>query len=125
MARTGHTLPTLKRLGAPASDVGSSAIRVLAFPVLSCPSAPPARFSAERNGNDAQGQLLRWNAPGLTWGGSVPDPPNPNPQPPKKMPQLRVLLSFAEAPDHALEERAQSVLDHLYVDDGLAVYPRP
>jgi len=30
------------------------------------------------------------------------------------MPQLRVLLGFASAPDHSLEERAQAVLDNLY-----------
>ncbi len=38
------------------------------------------------------------------------------------MPQLRVLLGFAAAADHALEETAQAVLEHLY---GNATYPTP
>jgi len=38
------------------------------------------------------------------------------------MPQLRVLLGFASAADHSLEETAQAVLDHFY---GNAAYPTP
>lgn len=67
------------------------------------------------DGTDAQGQPLRWDTPGLTWDGFVPQP-NP------RMPQLRVLLGFASASDHSLEETAQAVLENLY---GNAVYPTP
>ena len=59
------------------------------------------------DGADAQGQPLRWDTPGLTWNGFLP-------QPSKKMPQLRVLLGFASASDHSLEETAQAVLEGMY-----------
>lgn len=68
------------------------------------------------NGQDSQGNPLRWNS-GLTWNGNLPEP-----QTPKRMPQLRVLLGFTNAPDHSLEETAQAVLDNLY---GHAAYPSP
>jgi hypothetical protein len=61
---------------------------------------------------------LRWDTPGLTWDGNIPEPPTQ----PKKMPQLRVLLGFTNAPDHSVEETAQAVLDHLY---GNPAYPDP
>ena len=63
------------------------------------------------DGQDAQGQPLRWDSPGgLTWDGFLPTTPNP----PKKM-QLRVLLGFTNAPDHSVVERADDVIGGLYV----------
>lgn len=70
------------------------------------------------DGVDAQGQPLRWDTPGLTWDGFVP-------QPPKKMPQLRVLLNFAQASDASLQERGQSVHDSLYSSPLWTVPPNP
>ncbi len=67
------------------------------------------------NGTDAQGQPLRWNTPGLVWGGFLP-------QPNKKMPKLKVSLAFAKASDHGLEERAQAVSSNLY---GVAAFADP
>jgi hypothetical protein len=67
------------------------------------------------DGTDAQGNPLRWDS-GLTWDGLVPQPN------PKRMPQLRVLLGFASAADHSLEETAQAVIEKLY---GTAAYPTP
>lgn len=67
------------------------------------------------NGTDSQGQPLRWNTPGLVWGGTVP-------QPNKKMPKLRVSLAFAGASEHELEERAQAVSEGLY---GVAAFADP
>lgn len=74
-----------------------------------------AQIQVTWDGVDAQGQPLLWDSPGLTWDGFVP-------QSNKRMPQLRVLLGFASASDHALEETAQSVLDNLY---GNPAYPDP
>ena len=65
------------------------------------------------NGTDAQGNPLRWNQPGLTWNGLVPEPQTK----PKKMPQLRVQLGFTNAPDHSVVERTDDVLGGLYVSD--------
>jgi hypothetical protein len=76
------------------------------------------------NGTDAQGQPLRWGAQGVTWNGAAPDPP-PNPTPPKKMQPLHVLLDFAIAPDHDLEERAGAVIAKLYSTEGVAIYHTP
>lgn len=67
------------------------------------------------NGTDLQGQPLRWNQPGLVWNGDLP-------QPTTKRMQLRVLLGFADAPDHSLEELATAVLLKLY---GNPAYPSP
>ncbi|MBE2281851.1 MAG: fibronectin type III domain-containing protein [Prosthecobacter sp.] len=69
------------------------------------------------NGKDAQGNPLRWNTPGLTWNGFLPQP-----NPAKRMSQLRVLLGFASAADHSLEETATAVSMKLY---GNAAYPTP
>ena len=77
------------------------------------PSTP-----ATWDGQDSQGNPLRWNTPGLTWDGLIPQPPTQ----PKRMPQLRVLLGFTNAPDHSIEETAQAVLGNLY---GNATYPSP
>lgn len=63
------------------------------------------------NGVDAQGHPLRWNTPGLTWNGFLPETPTP----PKKMPQLRVQLGFTNAPDHSVVERADDVIGGLYL----------
>ena len=71
------------------------------------------------DGQDSQGHPLRWDTPGLTWDGNIPEP---QPQPTKRMPQLRVLLGFTNAPDHSLEETAQAVLESLF---GNAAYPSP
>jgi hypothetical protein len=67
-------------------------------------------------GTDADGQPLRWDTPGLRWDGFVPQPK------PKHMPQLRVLLGFANAPDHSLDELASAVSQKLY---GNALYDAP
>ena len=77
------------------------------------------------DGVDAQGAPLRWDTPGLTWNGFLPPNPEPNPNQKTNMPQLRVLLGFADASDHSLEATGQSVLDHLYVGEGLAAFPNP
>jgi hypothetical protein len=58
---------------------------------------------------------MRWSS-GLKWNGFVPD------STPTKMPQLRVLLNFANEPDHALEERAMAVHGGLY---GKPAFPSP
>lgn len=62
------------------------------------------------NGTNPDGTPLRWNQPGLTWNGFVPEPQTK----PKKMPQLRVQLGFSNAADHSVEERAGEVLAGLY-----------
>lgn len=67
------------------------------------------------DGKDAQGNDLLWDSGSLTWDGFLP-------QSTTRMPQLRVLLGFASASDHSLEETVQSVLDHLY---GNPKYPSP
>ncbi|MCX6856797.1 MAG: fibronectin type III domain-containing protein [Verrucomicrobia bacterium] len=59
------------------------------------------------DGNDAQGKPLRWDS-GLKWNGFLPT------NQPKAMFHLRVLLGFAAASDHSLEETATSVLSKLY-----------
>ena len=72
-----------------------------------------AKIPVTWNGVDAQGQPLRWDTPGLTWDGFVPQPTN------KKMPQLRVLLGFNRAVDHAIEELATAVLGKMYPNTAL------
>ena len=67
------------------------------------------------DGADSQGNALLWDSPNLTWNGFLPQSTN-------RMPQLRVLLGFAGASDHSIEETAQSVLDYLY---GNPAYPNP
>jgi hypothetical protein len=63
------------------------------------------------NGTNPDGTPLRWNQPGLTWNGFIPEP-----QPsPRKMPQLRVLLGFSNATDHDIIERTEDILGGLYV----------
>lgn len=76
---------------------------------------PPTK--ATWDGTDSQGNPLRWDQPGLVWGGNIPEPKNKT----KKM-QLRVNLGFANAPDHTLEETAGAVSDNLY---GKPAYPTP
>ena len=71
------------------------------------------------DGTDAQGQPLRWDTPGLTWDGFVPQPT------PRRMPQLRVLLGFTTASDASTLETGQAVHDHLYTDPLWAVPPNP
>lgn len=68
------------------------------------------------DGKDAQGNPLRWDTPGLTWNGFLPQPTA------KRMPQLRVLLSFAFGTDHLLEETAQAVHSKIYTNTA---YPTP
>ena len=68
------------------------------------------------DGTDAQGNVLRWDTPGLTWNGFLPQPS------PQRMPHLRVLLGFATAADHSLEETATAVHMKTY---GNAAYPSP
>jgi hypothetical protein len=57
-----------------------------------------AKIPLTWDGKDAQGNPLRWDTPGLTWNGFLPQPNR------KPMPQLRVLLGFASAADHSLDE---------------------
>ena len=68
------------------------------------------------DGKDAQGNPLRWDTPGLTWNGTLPQPTR------KRMPQLRVLLSFAFGSDHELESTAAAVHSKLYT---VPAYPTP
>lgn len=75
-----------------------------------------AQIPVTWDGTDAYGQPLRWDTPGLRYDGFVPQPTL------KKMPQLRVLLGFASAPDNGLDELAGAVLQKLY---GNAAYPSP
>ncbi|MEQ1751376.1 MAG: fibronectin type III domain-containing protein [Prosthecobacter sp.] len=74
-----------------------------------------AKIPVTWDGFDAQGNKLRWDS-GLTWNGFLPQPK------PKHMLQLRILLGFAAASDHSLEETATAVLSKLY---GNAAYPNP
>jgi len=76
---------------------------------------PPTK--ATWGGTDSQGNPLRWDQPGLVWGGDIPEPKNK-----RKTKQLRVNLGFANAPDHTLEEIAGAVSENLYGD---AAYPTP
>ena len=69
------------------------------------------------DGTDANGQPLRYDTPGLTWDGFLPEP-----QPAKRMPQLRVNLGFAAASDTDLDDFSEGVLLKLY---GHASYPAP
>ena len=71
------------------------------------------------DGVNAQGQPLRWDTPGLTWDGFVPQPT------PRRMPQLRVLLGFTTASDASTLETGQAVHDHLYTSPLWAVPPNP
>ena len=69
------------------------------------------------DGTDAQGQPLRWDTPGLTWDGFLPQPP-----PAKPMPLLHVNLGFATTTDTGLDDFTEGVLLKLY---GHASYPAP
>lgn len=69
------------------------------------------------DGSDAHGNPLLWDS-SLTWDGVLP-------QPAKRMPQLRVLLDFADSTEMALHERAQAVHDSLYASPLWAVPPNP
>ena len=75
-----------------------------------------AKIPVTWNGSDAQGNPLRWDS-GLTWNGFLPTTPK------KPMLQLRVLLGFAAASDHSLEETATSVLSKLYDNPAFANPP--
>jgi hypothetical protein len=66
-----------------------------------------AKIPVTFDGKDAQGKPLRWDS-GLKMDGFSTSTPT------KSMYQLRVLLGFATASDHALEETATSVLSKLY-----------
>ncbi|HBJ82916.1 MAG TPA: hypothetical protein DDZ88_03375 [Verrucomicrobiales bacterium] len=74
-----------------------------------------AKIPLTWDGTDSQGNALRWDS-GLTWDGFLPQPNR------KHMPQLRVLLGFASAADHSLEETSSSVSQKLY---GNAAYATP
>jgi hypothetical protein len=67
-----------------------------------------ASIPARWNGKDAQGNPLRWNSPNLVWNGQI------NLNPPKRMPNLRVLLGFTNAPDHDVLDTAEAVSGNLY-----------
>ena len=68
------------------------------------------------DGNDAQNKPLRWDTPGLTWDGFVPATKG------NKQMNTRVLLGFANADDHALEERVEAVIKGM---TGNAAFPSP
>lgn len=70
------------------------------------------------NGTDAQGNPLRWNSPNLTWNGLIPEP-----QPSKRMPHLRVSLSFSYDTDTNLHDRATAVSAGLFA--ATTAYPDP
>lgn len=74
-----------------------------------------AKIPITWDGVDSQNQPLRFDS-GLTWDGDLPD------STPVKMPQLRVLINFANEPDHAIEERAMAVHAGLY---GKPAFPNP
>lgn len=67
-----------------------------------------AKIPITWDGTDAQGEPLRFDTPGLTWDGFVPQPKK------KTMPQLRVLLGFTGAIDHAIEQLATTVSVKMY-----------
>ena len=69
------------------------------------------------DGTDADGQPLRWDTPGITWDGFLPEP-----QPPKRMAILRVNLGFASATDTDLDDFTEGVLLKLYSHPA---YPTP
>ncbi len=71
--------------------------------------APP---KATWDGSDSQGNPLRWDQPGLTWDGNIPEPTNP--QPTKRMPIIHVIIGFDGMKDHDLEELAGAVSAKLY-----------
>ncbi len=83
--------------------------------------------------NPFTGTPFTWNDPNLRWGspsyylepsdpGFTPYPNQLQPKPKKRMPQLRVLLGFTNAPDHSLEETTGAVSAGLF---GHASYPTP
>lgn len=67
-----------------------------------------ASIPARWNGKDAQGNPLRWNSLNLVWNGQI------NLNPSKRMPNLRVLLGFTNAPDHDVLDTAEAVTGNLY-----------
>lgn len=69
------------------------------------------------DGTDASGQPLRWDTPGLTWDGTLPQLITTKP-----MPILHVNLGFAAATDTGLDDFTEGVLLKLY---GNAAYPTP
>ena len=69
------------------------------------------------NGKDAQGNPLRWDTPGLTWNGNVPQPEG------KHMQYLHVALGFSRAKDHTLEETVEAVINGM--TSNHAAYPTP
>jgi len=78
-----------------------------------------AKIPITWDGTDAQGQPLRWDAPGLTWDGFLPQTA------PTRMNQLRVLLGFTSASDPSVLEKGQAVHDHLYTSLLWTVPPNP
>ena len=72
------------------------------------------------DGTDAQGQPLRWDTPGLTWDGNLPETPKPT----KKM-QLRVQLGFTQAADHSIVEQTEELILGLYVSPLWTSPPAP
>jgi hypothetical protein len=70
------------------------------------------------DGQDSQGNPLRWDTPGLTWDGPVPQPPTTT----THMPQIRVSLGFAKDKDTELHDFTGTVSASLY---GNAAYPSP
>lgn len=69
------------------------------------------------DGLDSHGNPLTWDSEEWVWDGFLETIKKH-----KRMPQLRVLLGFTNAPDHALEETAGAVLDGFY---GNAAFPTP
>ncbi len=71
------------------------------------------------DGLDSHGNPLTWDSPEFVWDGFIITPTR------KKMPQLRVLLGFTNAPDHALEETAGAVIEGLYDNPNFPDPPTP
>ena len=76
-----------------------------------------ARTRLTWNGKDAQGNPLRWDTPGLTWDGFVPENEE------RHMQNIRVLLGLVRAKDHTVEEITGSVLKGMGANT--TAYPTP
>jgi hypothetical protein len=94
--------------------------RALSYPHHN-PTTPltMAPQKATWNGKDSQGNPLRWNAPGLTWNGDIPEPPTK----PNRMPIIHVIISFDALTDHGLEELGGTVSADLYIQPAFNTPP--
>ncbi len=79
--------------------------------------APP---NASWDGKDSQGNPLRFDTPGLTWDGNIPETITTSTT--KRMPIIHVIISFDGMKDHDLEDLAGEVSNGLYAQ---AAYNNP